>query len=93
MSHVLSIEVSDHVYEAIQADADASGVTPAEVAASALEKQYANGHAGKLPKTLTLGELESFLKTLPKLGDDADAFARDVESARQEIPMEKNPWA
>ena len=92
MSQTLTVQLSDHVFEAIRADASASGVTPAEVVASALEKQYSNGRHGALPKSLTVGELAAFWKTLPKLGDDADDFARDVEAIRKSFPPEKNPW-
>jgi len=92
MSQILAVEVSDHVFEAIRADASASGVSPSQVAASALEKQYSNGPPEKLPPTLTLGELNAFLATLPKLGDDADNFARDIDAIRKELPAEANPW-
>lgn len=89
MSQVITVELSDDVFEAISADASASGVSPSEVAASALEKQFANGRS---KKTLTLGELTAFLQSLPKLGNDADDFARDVNAIRKEIPAETNPW-
>jgi hypothetical protein len=92
MSQVLTVELSDHVFEAIRADASASGITPAEAAASALEKQFSNGRQANLPKSLTVGELTAFWRTLPKLGDDADDFARDVEALRKSLPPEKNQW-
>lgn len=41
---------------------------------------------------LTVGELNAFLRKLPSLGDDADAFARDVRAIRREFPAEANPW-
>ncbi len=41
---------------------------------------------------LTVGELNGFLRQLPSLGDDADAFALDVRSIRAEFPAEANPW-
>ena len=41
---------------------------------------------------LTVGELNAFLRTLPPLGDDADAFAQDVRAVRAEFPAEANPW-
>jgi antitoxin (DNA-binding transcriptional repressor) of toxin-antitoxin stability system len=33
---------------------------------------------------LTVGELNSFLRGLPSLGDDAEAFARDIRAIRHE---------
>ncbi|MBW3539368.1 MAG: hypothetical protein KY476_03790 [Planctomycetes bacterium] len=41
---------------------------------------------------LTVGELKAFLRGLPSLGDDADAFARDVRAIRAQFPAEANPW-
>jgi antitoxin (DNA-binding transcriptional repressor) of toxin-antitoxin stability system len=41
---------------------------------------------------LTVGELNAFLRTLPPLGADADAFAEDVRAVRAEFPAEANPW-
>jgi antitoxin (DNA-binding transcriptional repressor) of toxin-antitoxin stability system len=41
---------------------------------------------------LTVGELNAFLRSLPSLGDDADAFAEDVRAIRAEFRMEANPW-
>jgi len=41
---------------------------------------------------LVLGELHAFLRRLPPLGDDADAFARDVRAIRAAFPAEANPW-
>ena len=47
--------------------------------------------AGSQP-TLTVGELNAFLRDLPSLGDDADEFARDIRSIRGQFPAEANPW-
>jgi antitoxin (DNA-binding transcriptional repressor) of toxin-antitoxin stability system len=41
---------------------------------------------------LTVGELNAFLRNLPSLGDDADAFAQDVRAIRADFPAEVNPW-
>jgi antitoxin (DNA-binding transcriptional repressor) of toxin-antitoxin stability system len=41
---------------------------------------------------LTVGELNAFLRTLPSLGEDAEAFAHDVRAIRAEFPAEANPW-
>jgi len=37
---------------------------------------------------LTVGGLNGFLRGLPPLGDDAEAFAKDVSAVRAET----NPW-
>jgi predicted DNA-binding antitoxin AbrB/MazE fold protein len=41
---------------------------------------------------LTVGKLNAFLKSLPALGDDAEAFSQDVRAVRAEFPAEANPW-
>jgi antitoxin (DNA-binding transcriptional repressor) of toxin-antitoxin stability system len=41
---------------------------------------------------LTVGELNAFLRNLPSLGDDVEAFAQDVRAIRAEFPAEANPW-
>ncbi len=47
--------------------------------------------AEPVPK-LTLGELNEFLRGLPKLGDDADDFVRDLRAIRAEFPAESDQW-
>lgn len=44
------------------------------------------------PAPLTVGDLNAFLRSLPKLGDDAEEFAKDIRAIRAEFPAEKNPW-
>lgn len=48
------------------------------------------------PSPLTVGELNAFLRSLPSLGDDADAFAEDVRAIRAGFPAETrsrpHPW-
>jgi antitoxin (DNA-binding transcriptional repressor) of toxin-antitoxin stability system len=41
---------------------------------------------------LTIGGLHAFLRSLPSLGDDADAFANDLRAIRAEFPAETSPW-
>ncbi|HTU89146.1 MAG TPA: antitoxin family protein [Gemmataceae bacterium] len=41
---------------------------------------------------LTVGELNDFLRSLPSLGEDAEAFSKDVRAIRAEFPTEANPW-
>ncbi len=40
----------------------------------------------------TMNDLAALLNSLPDLGDDAEAFARDVEEARNSYPPETDPW-
>jgi len=42
--------------------------------------------------SLTVGELNTFLRNLPTLGDDVEGFAADVKAIRSEFPAEANPW-
>lgn len=41
---------------------------------------------------LTVGNLNTFLRSLPALGDDAEAFAQEVRDARARFPAEADPW-
>lgn len=41
---------------------------------------------------LTVGDLNSFLRSLPPLGDDAKSFAQDVRAIRAEFPAEASSW-
>jgi predicted DNA-binding antitoxin AbrB/MazE fold protein len=36
---------------------------------------------------LTVGELNTFLRSLPSLGDDAEAFAQDIRNIRVSFPL------
>ena len=42
---------------------------------------------------LKIGDLNGFLRGLPKLEEDADAFLADLRAIRIEFPAEANPWA
>lgn len=41
---------------------------------------------------LQVRNLNKFLESLPKLSDDAESFAEDVNAVRREFPAEANPW-
>jgi antitoxin (DNA-binding transcriptional repressor) of toxin-antitoxin stability system len=41
---------------------------------------------------LNVRDLNAFLRQLPKLEDDADAFSTDLRTIRREFPAELNPW-
>ncbi|SFH87138.1 antitoxin family protein [Planctomicrobium piriforme] len=41
---------------------------------------------------LTVATLNAFLRDLPSLGDDAEAFAQDIRTLRTEFPPEANLW-
>lgn len=42
--------------------------------------------------TLRAEDLSDFFASLPKLGEDADAFAEDVERVREALPSERSEW-
>lgn len=42
--------------------------------------------------SLKVGDLNTFLQSLPSLGDDADDFAQDIRTVRAEFPVEKVAW-
>jgi hypothetical protein len=44
------------------------------------------------PSALTVGGLNFFLRGLPRLGDDADQFTKDIRAIRSEVQPEGNPW-
>lgn len=37
-------------------------------------------------------DLERLLASLPRLGDDLEAFSQDIESAKSAIPLESSRW-
>jgi antitoxin (DNA-binding transcriptional repressor) of toxin-antitoxin stability system len=41
---------------------------------------------------LRVEDLNAFFASLPKLRDDAETFAEDIESIRRELPPERSPW-
>ncbi len=41
---------------------------------------------------LTIRDLNTFLRNLPKLGDDGEDFAHDVRAIRAQFPAEASPW-
>ena len=41
---------------------------------------------------VTVGGLEAFLRGLPSLGDDAEAFAQDIRDVVESFPVEADPW-
>lgn len=41
---------------------------------------------------MRVGALAAFLRNLPKLEEDADAFAKDVQAIREQFPSESNAW-
>ncbi|MBN2291434.1 MAG: hypothetical protein JXM70_03355 [Pirellulales bacterium] len=44
-------------------------------------------------KELKVSELNKVFSELPRLGkEEAEAFARDIDEARKEIPPESDPW-
>jgi predicted DNA-binding antitoxin AbrB/MazE fold protein len=43
-------------------------------------------------RLLTVGELNAFLQSLPKLGDDAEQFAKDIQFNRSLFPSQSSKW-
>lgn len=41
---------------------------------------------------LKVRDLNKFLESLPKLREDAEAFANDLQAVRRAFPAEVNPW-
>ena len=46
----------------------------------------------ELSSPLKVENLNTFMQSLPKLGDDTEAFINDVRAIRREFPAEANPW-
>jgi len=44
-------------------------------------------------RPLTVRDLPAFLAQLPSLGEDASAFARDLDAIRAEAGQDGDPWA
>ncbi len=45
------------------------------------------------PSRVRAADLNELFRRLPKLGDDGEAFAKDVESTRARLDHEGDPWA
>ena len=43
-------------------------------------------------KGVQVSELNRLFADFPSLEEDADAFARDIEEIRRNLPLEKDPW-
>jgi len=41
---------------------------------------------------LPINKLADLLKSLPKLGDDASAMAKDLDNIRRQANLPENPW-
>lgn len=41
---------------------------------------------------LQVKDLNKFFSKLPPLGEDAEAFSKDLTSIREQIPLEQNQW-
>jgi predicted DNA-binding antitoxin AbrB/MazE fold protein len=41
---------------------------------------------------LPVGDVLEYLRGLPSLGDDAEAFAQDIRDVLAAFPAEKDPW-
>jgi antitoxin (DNA-binding transcriptional repressor) of toxin-antitoxin stability system len=45
-----------------------------------------------MPAKIQVSDLNQLFAELPDLGEDAAAFAADVEAVRKELPPEPEPW-
>ena len=43
-------------------------------------------------KSVAIKDFASMMNSLPSLGEDAESFARDVESARTNFKDDSDPW-
>ncbi|MBK5969831.1 MULTISPECIES: type II toxin-antitoxin system Phd/YefM family antitoxin [Thiorhodovibrio] len=44
------------------------------------------------PQRVKVSELNDIFAQIPKLGDDADAFERDIADAQSAIVPDRDPW-
>ena len=44
------------------------------------------------PQRVKVSELNDIFAQIPKLGDDADAFERDIADAQAAIVSDRDPW-
>jgi antitoxin (DNA-binding transcriptional repressor) of toxin-antitoxin stability system len=56
------------------------------------DKVVARLTPGGAPSPLKVSDLNAFLQGLPQLGDDAEAFDRDLRDVRNQFPAEADPW-
>ncbi len=45
-----------------------------------------------MKKSLSVSQLNQFFTELPKLAEETDAFAADLKTIRQSVPLESNQW-
>lgn len=45
-----------------------------------------------MKKSISMKDFASMMSSLPTLGDDAESFARDVESVRSSFKEVSDPW-
>ena len=43
-------------------------------------------------KRVKVSDLNRLFAQFPRLDDDVEAFARDIEAIRRHLPLEKDPW-
>ncbi len=43
-------------------------------------------------KQINISGLNNLFARLPPLDEDADAFVRDIDEIRRNLPLEKDPW-
>ena len=56
-----------------------------------LHKQTVAQSTLKTP--MRVKDLNAFFASLPPLGEDIDLFSKDIESIRDDLSTEVNPWA
>ena len=83
MSQILTVQVSDQTFAAIQTEAKTSGVSPPEVAAAALERQFRNGAV--LTEEQIRAASERFERHFGEVavGSGADNESIDADLARE----------
>ena len=84
MSQILSLEVSDDVFVAIQCEAEAAGISPAHVVTDLLEKQYRPASISKATQRKGRERFESHFGTVDlgyPTGVDNEQIDNDLANA------------
>lgn len=76
-----------NLYLKIDLPAEFANYTEAEIIILPVVKKMQPAKKG-----LSIKELNQFFTELPKLADDADVFATDLKTIRQQLPLEANQW-
>jgi hypothetical protein len=77
MSHTLTLELPDDVYQAVKSAAEASGKTPAELAASRMKQLFLANDVAEPQRKIPQQIYELLLEIAPRMGKTIEELASE----------------